>query len=181
MPRERTLYAAQPDWRGGIGALLSQLLFGVGWSIITFWLTAKAAAAAFGVAWDGKPSLDFASPWGPVMLLLVLVPFVAIGVMFLIAPFRTVAESRRTVHVVTDARLLSIVTGSKPKIESIKLASINFIRRRDRSDGSGNVEVAYGVEKDGDGDPRPLTVNWYGIPDVKQAETAIRESARWAR
>lgn len=181
MPQERVLYAAQPDWRGGTGPLLSQLLFGIGWSVIVFWLAAKTVAAAFGIAWDDKPNPDFASPSGPFVLLLFLVPFVAIGVVFLISPFRTVAESRRTVHVVTDARLLSIIAGPKPKVESITLASINFIRRRDRSDGAGNVEVGYGVETDSDGDPRPLTVNWYGIPNVKRAETAMRENARWVR
>ena len=71
--------------------------------------------------------------------------------------------------------------GKRMEIESFKLETINFIKRADHRDGTGSLKIAYGVEKDSDGDPRPLTTDWPGIPDAKRAEALIRERAKWAR
>ena len=46
--------------------------------------------------------------------------------------------------------------------------AINFVKRRDRKDGFGSLSIGYGVEKDSDDDPRPLTLDWSGIPDARR-------------
>ncbi len=77
--------------------------------------------------------------------------------------------------------LINLITGKFKSVQSLKLETINFIRRRDGRDGRGTLSIGYGVEKDSDGDPRPLTTEWPGVPDVKRVEALIREHAKWAR
>ena len=86
-----------------------------------------------------------------------------------------------TVHALTEARLLNVYAGHGLGAESYPLSAINFIKRRDRHNGTGNLEIGYGVEKDSEGDPRPLTLSWSGIAQVRRAETLIRENAKWVR
>ena len=81
----------------------------------------------------------------------------------------------------TDARLLNVYEGKDKGAESYPFAKVNFVQRKDRRDGSGNLQIGYGVEKDSDGDPRPLTMDWTGIPDARRAEQIIREQAKWVR
>ncbi len=179
-PGERVLYAAQPDWRAERGKLMAIFLFGLGWSAIAFLFFGMSLGALLGIA----PQQSNGKPAGFGMMLfffLFSLPFVAIGLACLAAPFLGIRKSRNTVHVVTDARLVNIYGGRDAGAESYPLAKINFIKRRDRRNGTGNLHIGYGVEKDSDGDPRPLTTDWSGIPDAKRAEALIREQAGWVR
>jgi hypothetical protein len=108
-------------------------------------------------------------------------PFVAIGLAMLTAPLFSIRKSRNTAHAVTDARLLNVYVGRDKGAESYPLSKVNFVKRRERRDGTGNLSIGYGVEKDSDGDPRPLTTEWPGIRDAKRAETILREQAKWVR
>ena len=110
-----------------------------------------------------------------------MIPFVLVGLGMLVAPFLSIRKTRNTAHAVTDARVLNIYGGKDAGVESYKLSAINFVKRRDRRDGSGSLEIGYGVEKDSDGDTRPLTIEWTGIPDAKRAEAIIRDQAKWVR
>ena len=106
-------------------------------------------------------------------------PFVAIGLFGLAAPFLGIRKSRNTVHAITDARLLNVYVGRDKGAESYPLSKVNFVKRRDRRNNTGSLVIGYGVEKDSDGDPRPLTMDWTGIPNAKRAEQVIREQAGW--
>jgi hypothetical protein len=179
-PGERLLYAAQPDWRAEWGALFAILIFGVFWSGISLMFFGMSLGGLLGLVpfnSDGKPAGFGLNAFFFVFSL----PFVAIGVAMLAAPFLGIRKSKNTVHAVTDARLLNVYGGRDAGAESHPLAKINFIKRKDRRDGSGSLHIGYGVEKDSDGDPRPLTLDWSGIPDAKRAEAVIREQAKWVR
>jgi hypothetical protein len=179
-PGERVLYAAQPDWRAEWGKLLAILIFGLGWSAISLLFFGMSIGGLLGLV----PFMSNGKPAGLSMMLFFFVlslPFVAIGLAMLAAPFLGIRKSRHTVHVVTDARLLSVYVGRDKGAESYPFAKVNFIKRRDHRDGTGNLSIGYGVEKDSDGDPRPLTMDWSGIPDVRRAEVIIREQAKWVR
>lgn len=179
-PGERLLYAAKPDWRAGVIANMAIFLFGLFWSSIAFTFFGISAASLLGLhtlTSDGKPSgLGL-----QIFLFVFSLPFVAIGLSCLAAPFVGVFQSLRTVHALTDQRLINLITGKFKSVQSLKLETINFIRRRDGRDGRGTLSIGYGVEKDSDGDPRPLTTEWPGVPDVKRVEALIREHAKWAR
>lgn len=177
---ERLLYAARPDWRAEWGKLLTIFIFGVFWSAIAFIFLGSSVAGLLGFAdikSDGQPA-------GTGLLVFVFLfscPFAAIGCLVLAAPFLGIRKSRNTVHAVTDARLLSVYTGSDRGADSIPLAKVNFIHRRDKKNTSGSLSIGYGVEKDSDGEPRPLVQDWSGIADARRAEAVIRQQAHWVR
>jgi hypothetical protein len=178
-PGERLLYAGQPDWRAEWGKYLVMTLFGIGWMSIcgplAFFVWAEALG--FPVSAPGK-----GMPYGlAIFFALFTIPFLLIGFACLAAPFQAIRNSVRTVHAVTDQRILTTTAGKAVKVDSCKLAAVNFIKRHDARNGSGSLSIGYGVEKDSDGDPRPLTQEWPGIPDVRRAETLIRENAKWVR
>ena len=177
---ERVLYAAVPDWRAEWGKLAAIFMFGLCWSAVAFTFFGLSIAAVFGfipLNVEGEPS----GIWTRLAIFAFTLPFAAIGAIALAAPFLSIATSRRTLHAVTDARLINVYAGHDMGAESYPLSAINFIKRQDRRDGTGNLAIGYGVEKDSDGDPRPLTLDWTGIPDVRHAENLIREQAKWVR
>lgn len=179
MPGERLLYAGQPDWRAQWGMYAIMGLFGAGWMSIcvpmTFFIWGEALG--FPVTAPGK-----GMPHGlAIFFALFMIPFLLIGFACLAAPFQGIRNNGRTVHAVTDQRILTLIAGKSGEVQSCKLAAVNFIKRRESRGGSGSLSIGYGVEKDSDGDARPLTQEWPGIPDVKRAETLIRENAKWAR
>ena len=177
---ERVLYASRPDWRAEVGSLVVIFLFGLFWSSIAFVFFGMGTGGLLGlvhVQSDGAP----ASTGLLLFATLFSLPFVAIGVGLLSAPFLGIHKSRNTVHAVTDERLVNVTIGRAVVVDSYPLQTINFVKRRDRKDGTGSLEIGYGVGKDSDGDPRPLTIRWSGIANVKQAESAIRAQAKWAR
>lgn len=182
-PGERVLYAGQPDWRAEWGKLLVTFMFGAGWTAICGFMAIVVWTEALGISL-ATPSAVPGRGMGQGFALffgIMLVPFVLIGLACLAAPFLSVADAKRRVHAVTGTRILSLTAGRRRSVDSCKLSSVNFIKRYDRGDGSGSLEIGYGVETDGEGSPRPLTQSWPGIPDVKRAEAVIREHAKWTR
>jgi hypothetical protein len=170
---ERVSYAGRPNWRAEWPKLALIFVFGAGWSAVCFPMVFFTGAAALGFIpfkFGGAP----ASPWVAVLALLFLLPFAAIGLLCLAAPFAGIAKSARTVHVVTDRRILNVYGGHRRGADSYPLATINFVKRKDRRQGSGSLEIGYGVAHDSDGDPRPLQFDWSGIPDVRRAEAAMQ-------
>jgi hypothetical protein len=177
---ERILFTSRPDWRAEAGSLFFLLLFGIFWSAISLGI--------FGIGVGGLTGLitpmSGGRPAGTGMLAVIALfsfPFVAIGGVLLAAPFLGVRKARNTVHVITDERVLNVYVGRDKGAQSFPFSKINFVKRRDRRNGSGSLEIGYGVEHDGDGDPRPLTFDWSGIRGAKRAEELIREYMRTRR
>jgi hypothetical protein len=67
--------------------------------------------------------------WLAILLVLFMVPFVAIGVGTLAAPFLAIAKSASTVHVVTNRRIINVYGGRKRGADSYPLAAIVFVKR----------------------------------------------------
>lgn len=173
------LYAGQPDWRAEWGKYLTMVVFGIGWMSICVPMAflVWAEALGFPLTAPGK-----GMPYGlAIFFALFMIPFLLIGFACLAAPFQGIRNNARTVHAVTDQRILTVIAGKAVKVDSCKLAAVNFIKRREARGGSGSLSIGYGVEKDSDGDPRPLTQEWPGIPEVKRAEALIRENGKWVR
>ncbi len=177
---ERVLYAGQPDWRADWGSLFAIFIFGIFWSAISFMFFSMSLGGLLGLVpfnSNGKPA-GFGMN---VFFFVFSLPFVAIGCAMLAAPFLGIRKSRRTVHAITDTRLLNVYVGRDQGAESYPLNRVNFIKRKDKRGGAGNLQIGYGVEKDSDGDTRPLTMDWSGIPDARRAEQIIRDQAKWVR
>lgn len=180
LPGERVHYAAQPDWRGERGQMILIFFFGVFWSMIALTFFGLSLGALSGLVPIKDTSKQMSAPLAWFMFFFSL-PFVAIGLGLLAAPFLGIRKSKNTAHAITDARLINVYGGKDAGVETYKLDAINFIRRRDLKGGRGNLSIGYGVGKDSDGDPRPLTTDWSGIPDVHRAEVIIRGLAQWVR
>jgi hypothetical protein len=179
-PGERILYAAQPDWRSGWLGLLALFAFGAFWLSIAMVFFIVAGASVLGI----KPMMSKGVPAGFGLSLFMFVfslPFVGIGLGFLAAPFLGIRKARATVHLVTDDRIMNLVIGRDTNVDSFPFKKVNFVKCRSRANGTGTLEIGYGVEKDSDGDPRPLSFCWAGIPNAVQAEALIRDKAGWHR
>lgn len=179
-PGERLLFVTQPDWRYERGKLLAIFFFGVFWSMIalTFFGLSLAALSGLVPVKDDSQAMGGTLAW---FMFFFSLPFVAIGAALLAAPFLGIRKAKNTAHAITDVRLISVFGGKDAGAESFKLDRIHSITRRDFKDGFGNLSIGYGIEKDSEGDPRPLTADWTGVPDAKRAEAIIREQAGWVR
>jgi hypothetical protein len=107
-----------------------------------------------------------------------LIPFVLLGLGLLFSVPYSIMRGFKTVHAVTDSRILNVFGGRRPSVESYSGQVLNFVKRRDGRQDRGSLEIAYGVERDSEGDPRPVSTKWLGIADVKRAETAVLELMR---
>jgi hypothetical protein len=175
-PGETPLWAGMPDPLRSALPLLFLFVFGIGWSSIAFSFEGVALAGLFA----GRPGPDGSGNlhgWTALMMALFGLPFVAIGVGLLASPFVAAIRAMLTAHVVTNKRLLTVVGGPWPSVESRTGGSLTFVRRRDARAGHGTLRLGFGTERDSDGDPRSVEVPWIGIPGVRDAEGAVRQLA----
>lgn len=166
---EKVLYAAEPDARRAFLYASLIWIFAIPWT-------------AFALFWEGMVLGPFlsAATGGPDFLPVMMgvmalfgVPFVLVGFGMLGAPFWQFRKARRTVHVITDRRLATVVVGPTMQVESFRPREIGTIARSERADGSGSLKVGVGRERDSEGDVVAKTHHLVGVPDVRRAETLL--------
>ena len=174
---ERLIYASRPSLRIGPAEVFSAILY-IGFTI--FWCTISFAFAFFSWAgllgWApkaliGKIPMD---TWGLMALSTLSLPFVLIGIGMLVAPFYGYWKSRRTIHSVTNERVLTVHAKPFGSVLSHTPNSLTYVNRRDHRNGTGSLRIGYGTERDSDGDTRALEMSWTAIHDPRGAEGAIR-------
>ena len=166
-PGERVDFAAQP--LAGRAFLMSFgiWLFAVPWTAFSVFWTVMAASVAGEM--DG---------WG-VVFPLFGTPFVAIGLAMLSAPAWAWRAGRRTLYVVTDRRAIVFAASGFRDIgvRSFAPAALADVRRTERPDGSGDLVFAQSTHRDSDGDSVTTTTGFPNLPDVREAEAAVRALA----
>lgn len=179
MKGERLLYAGRPAFGRTFAAHLAIIGFTLFWCSLCLPIAYLAWANVLGFA----PPLKGKPPTGGLawFIAVFMVPFALIGLMLLYGTLHSLLRARKTVHAVTDSRILDVSGGRRPIAESYNAQQLNFVKRHDARNGRGSLDIAYGVERDSDGDSRPLVTRWHGIPDVRRAETAILELMRRRR
>jgi hypothetical protein len=148
-------------------------LFGVPWTVFAVGWELMACAVLFSSASDRMPTLmrtgfQIVFPlWG--------LPFIAIGLAMLAAPFWIAQTTRNQAHVVTDHKLYTIVAqrSGDLKVTWALISTIQRMERTEKPDGSGSLKIVTGRARDSDGDMVETTQDWIGIPDVRQVETVI--------
>ncbi len=107
-------------------------------------------------------------------------PFVLIGLGMLLAPFAAFRTARRTVYALTNKRFITITEGRTRHVKSILPDLIRSIERKERPDGSGNLRLILGYEKDGDGGAVTTAEDLIAIPDVRKVENLLMDLKRRA-
>lgn len=171
-------------WTGRPGALKAFAwtsliwIFGIPWLAFSVFWEATVVGSLL-MSKGAPPPGSMGQTMGWVMALFGL-PFVLVGLGMLLAPFGALRAARRTVHVVTSKRLMTIVEGRIKKVKSIWPGQIRAIERTERPDGSGNLRVIVGYEKDSDGDTVTKAEDLVAIADVRQAEGLLMDLKRRA-
>ena len=115
---------------------------------------------------------------GGLFLLLFLVPFLAIGAWQVATPLRNYLRAGNSVHVVTNERVMTLVSGRWGRSQSFYPKDIKGLDRRDLADGRATLRLDRGGRLDSDGDRQQVYDDWYGLDDARGAELAVRDLLR---
>jgi len=96
----------------------------------------------------------------------------AVGWVMARIPFATAWDASRRIHAVTDRRLITITGGRAPRVRTVWPWQIQEIERKERRDGSGDLWVILGYDKDGDWTDVEHLVR---VPEVRRAEAMLME------
>lgn len=153
-------------------------LFGIPWlAFSVFWESAVVSSLLMSKGAPAAGTMGHAMGW--VMALFGL-PFVLVGLGMLLAPFGAFRNARRTVYVLTSKRFMVITEGRIRHVKSVLPEHIRSIERKERPDGSGNLRLILGYEKDGDGDTVTKAEDLVAIPEVRKVETMLMDLKRRA-
>ena len=171
-PGKEVVWAGVPGSLGEALPTLPLFIFGIGWSSIAFTFAGVAIAGDI-----GEPSPKQMAPGMGAFFTLFSLPFVAVGVVLLGLPFHAALRAMLTAHAVTDRRLLTVVDWRWNTVEARVADALTFLQRRDGKQGRGTLRLGLGVERDSDGEPRSVEIGWRAVPEVREAEAAVRELA----
>jgi hypothetical protein len=169
---EPILWAGQPSPRLAFWKSALIWLFAVPWT-------------AFALAWEGIAlAAFFASEPGQkpegVGAVLVWVfpvfglPFVLIGLWMLARPFLEVRKARRTVHILTESRLVTAELGTSISLTSLPPSRVVEITRKAGPAGSGTLSLSLGQFRDSDGDRVEKVIHLLGVPEVEHLDRELR-------
>lgn len=151
-------------------------LFAVPWTAFSLFWTAMATMAAPGMSEQGN-----GFGWASWVFPLFGAPFIAVGIGMLAAPFWPLYTARRSLFAVTDQRLIHLTLGRELKSQTLPAARIGHIKRSERADGSGMLQIAIRVGTDSEGDRHTDTFDIGEVADVMEVEREIGRLVERAR
>lgn len=168
---ERVLWHGMPDPKY-LNQGFAMWLFAVPWTAFSLAWTGIALFAYLSIF--ATPDAAGAQWWAWVMPLFGT-PFIAVGGWMLYQPIRLRAEAGRTLHVLTDRRLLSVTLGKTRTSKSVDLAKVGPVTFRERANGWGDLSVETGSSVDSDGDRRTDRFEMIGVPDIARLKRSLTE------
>lgn len=140
------------------------VLFGIPWTAFAvFWM---AGASRFRIP-DFKQAFDLFPLFG--------IPFVLIGFGMLSSPFWMMRKAKNTAYVLTTARAIIFDGGVSTTIRSFGPDRLTDLRRKQSSDGSGDLIFERKLSYDSDGDRQTNDHGFLAISDVKAVEDLVRQ------
>ena len=140
------------------------VLFGIPWTAFAlFWM---AGASGFRIP-DFKQVTDLFPLFG--------IPFVLIGFGMLSSPYWMIRKARKTAYVLTNVRAILFDGGFSTTIRSFGPERLKDLRRKQRSDGSGDLIFERKHTRDSDGDRQTTDHGFLAISDVKAVEDLVRQ------
>jgi hypothetical protein len=159
------------QWHGWQLAQLDLKQFGMYLFAIPWTAFSVIAAMAIASAGDDGPGIvGWAFP-------LFGVPFVAVGIGMLAAPFVPLYQKGRVLYVVTDQRVLKLSLGRELSVNVVPAERIGLVDRRERPDGSGVLQLAVKIGVDSEGDRSTEKFIIGAVADVLGAQKAISRIA----
>jgi hypothetical protein len=159
---ERVMWMEQPRPGGLIWTALPIVLFAIPWTgFAVFWMVN---------AWRMGSDLWFA---------LFGLPFVLVGLGMLSAPLWLLRKARRTVYAVTDRRAFTLVGGRSVAVENFRPEQLTHLSTKERADGSGDIVFSTALQPgiSSQYSPQGIRNGFFGVPNVKEAETFLRALA----
>jgi hypothetical protein len=167
---ERILWSGQPRARRMYG-LFGIWFFAIPWTVFSLFWEGMALMPWFA---STKTPSDIAWTFGIVMPIFGL-PFILIGFAMLGAPFFAMARAGRTVHALTDKRLMTIsVVRGTTAVSAVPIDRTGPVQVKINVDGSGSLKVQTGSHVDSDGDRVTDKFEINGVDDVVTLERHLR-------
>jgi len=163
---ERVLWQSRANGRFR-PALLGIWLFAIPWTAFAVFWTLMAgglqAISSEGWGWFG---------W---LFPLFGVPFILIGIGMLSVPFAAPRKAKKTLFAVTDQRVIKLYKGRSLKVESVPGTRVGPTERTENTDGSGTIKIAVAIGTDSDGARNTEYFVLGEVPNIRMAESRLRE------
>jgi hypothetical protein len=172
---ETILWAGQPNANKAFLLACPILLFAIPWTVFALGWEYIAVSMLFT---EGKQAPDGASKVMGLVFPIFGLPFVIVGLVMVSSPFWAWWKARRTVYVLTDQRISTLVAGKTLNITSLDATQIASVHRVEKADGSGTLHLNMGQYRDSDGDKVEKKISLPGVPDVRELERLIVAKVR---
>ena len=141
--------------------------FAVFWTGMAFWMTNQAPQAPGPVG-----------PFFSICFPLFGLPFIAVGIGMMSAPYWMRRLAARTVYVVTNRRAILFQAGFQGMtVRSFGPDQLKTMYRTERADGSGDIVFREIGTITNDGDRQLNRLGFFGIPEVRYVEELLKTLA----
>lgn len=170
-------WAGAPDAGASFWRTTPIWLMGIPWLALSGGMLAVILSAVIA----GPPATRVVPPWEFMLMAAMAIfigGFTVIGIGMVGAPFYVWWKSRHMVYAITDRRLLRITLGRQREIVSFDPSTFASIKRQQRRDGRGTLEIVTGYDKDSDGDTVTKSELVVGVPDAAVADQLLQSMMR---
>jgi hypothetical protein len=172
---ETLIWSARPDPRRML-IVLWFWAFALPWTLFAlFWEGTTLSMFVYGLV-KADPNFHWFMAIFPIFGL----PFVGVGCWMMWKPVSALLDARQQIHGLTNRRLMTLTLRKDKQLVSADLTKIGPIRRKEKTDGWGNLTVETGSRIDNDGDRITEKFEVYGVPDVANLERLLREAQQAA-
>lgn len=144
-------------------------VFAVGWELAVLGALFSSASNSMSPALHTGFAIVFPL-WG--------LPFIAVGLAMLSAPFWVARACRNTAHVITANELMNVGVNGRGTVtvKRTRIREVCGTERTEKANGFGTLKITTGWHKDSDGDKVENAETWVGIPDVRQVEAILLQA-----
>ncbi len=176
LPGERVLWSASPAPRK-LRAAYAIWLFAVPWTAFALMWEAMAF-----LPWFASSNTPDAMKWSfGIVFPLFGLPFIAVGLGMLAAPFLAQRKAVRTIYGLTDRRILRVSAGAKRESASVLYSQMGPIDVSVDAQGYGTLRIQTGTGRDSDGDNVTERFEVAGVPDIARLEGLLLEQRSTGR
>jgi hypothetical protein len=168
---EQVLWSGSSDPRR-MNAVFTMWLFAIPWTLFSLLWEGTALLMMLGGLVNKDPNFT----WWLLVFPIFGLPFVGIGFWMMNKPLAALADARHQIHALTNRRLVTLTLRKDKTFHSVDLRHTGPIRRKEKSDGFGELTIETGSHVDSYGNRVTERFEMYGIADVAQVERLLRNA-----